>query len=214
MQQEGSAVNSRGRAGCGYLQYKKNSDIIFPRNTTHHYDIHMAFKGNGGFGGGRRDFGGGGRPFQPRGNFGGQDKQRFEAICADCGTTCEVPFRPNGKKPVYCKDCLPKHQDQDRGPREFSRPPQRFDREAPRQFERREAPRPAAPDTRIDALMREVSMLGNKLDMLAGAISKISAPAVAEKAAKPEKAPIAAPVKAAPAPKAAKAKKVAKKAKK
>lgn len=175
----------------------------------------MAFKGNGGFGGGRRDFGGGGqRPFQSRGGFGGHDKQRFEAVCADCGTTCEVPFRPNGKKPVYCKDCLPKHQDQDRGPREFSRPPQRFDREAPRQFERREAPRPSQPDTRIDALVREVSMLGNKLDILASAIAKIAAPVAAEKVEKTDKAEKAPAAKATPATKAPKAKKVAKKAKK
>lgn len=175
----------------------------------------MAFKKHD-FGGGRGDFGRGPRPFQSRG-FGQQgDKQRFEAVCADCGNRCEVPFRPNGKKPVYCKDCFPKHQDEERGSRDFARP-QRFDRrESPRPFERREAPRQSQPDTRIDALIREVSMLGNKLDMLAGAIAKMSAtdaPAKAEKPAATAK-PAPAPAKAAPAAKAPKAKKVAKKAKK
>jgi CxxC-x17-CxxC domain-containing protein len=29
-----------------------------------------------------------------------------EAICASCGKTCEVPFRPTGEKPVYCDDCF------------------------------------------------------------------------------------------------------------
>jgi CxxC-x17-CxxC domain-containing protein len=28
------------------------------------------------------------------------------AICASCKKTCEVPFRPNGDKPVYCRDCF------------------------------------------------------------------------------------------------------------
>ncbi len=27
------------------------------------------------------------------------------AICDGCGASCEVPFVPNGKKPVYCRNC-------------------------------------------------------------------------------------------------------------
>lgn len=30
----------------------------------------------------------------------------FEATCARCKNSCQVPFRPNGKKPVLCKDCF------------------------------------------------------------------------------------------------------------
>ena len=30
----------------------------------------------------------------------------FEAVCADCGKTASVPFRPTGAKPVYCSDCF------------------------------------------------------------------------------------------------------------
>lgn len=26
--------------------------------------------------------------------------------CAECGNSCEVPFRPTGEKPVYCSDCF------------------------------------------------------------------------------------------------------------
>jgi CxxC-x17-CxxC domain-containing protein len=32
--------------------------------------------------------------------------QKFDAVCSSCGKACQVPFRPNGKKPVYCKDCF------------------------------------------------------------------------------------------------------------
>ena len=28
----------------------------------------------------------------------------FKANCATCGKECEVPFRPSGDKPIYCKD--------------------------------------------------------------------------------------------------------------
>lgn len=32
----------------------------------------------------------------------------FTAKCTTCGSACEVPFRPNGKKPVYCSMCFTK----------------------------------------------------------------------------------------------------------
>ena len=32
------------------------------------------------------------------------------AKCADCGKDCEVPFKPSGDRPVYCRLCLPKHR--------------------------------------------------------------------------------------------------------
>jgi CxxC-x17-CxxC domain-containing protein len=32
--------------------------------------------------------------------------QLFDAICSNCGKKCQVPFRPNGTKPVYCKNCF------------------------------------------------------------------------------------------------------------
>ena len=54
----------------------------------------------GGFGGGRD----GGRP-----SFGSRDGQMYKATCAECGKSCEVPFKPNGQKPVYCNDCFGKN---------------------------------------------------------------------------------------------------------
>ena len=35
-----------------------------------------------------------------------EDRPMFEATCAKCGSRCEVPFKPNGEKPVLCKDCF------------------------------------------------------------------------------------------------------------
>ena len=47
---------------------------------------------------------------------GGQDNNYRErsftkAICADCKAECEVPFRPTGDRPVYCKECFTKHKE-------------------------------------------------------------------------------------------------------
>ncbi|MDP3997847.1 MAG: hypothetical protein Q8P73_05105 [bacterium] len=34
----------------------------------------------------------------------------FDAVCADCGQTTQVPFQPSGDRPVYCRDCFQKHR--------------------------------------------------------------------------------------------------------
>jgi len=44
-----------------------------------------------------------------RGNSRGSsysDKQMYSAVCDSCGKDCEVPFRPTGDRPVYCRDCF------------------------------------------------------------------------------------------------------------
>lgn len=52
------------------------------------------------------------KSFGPRPSFGAkrssysEPTERFQAVCAECAKKCEVPFRPNGKKPVYCRDCF------------------------------------------------------------------------------------------------------------
>jgi len=34
----------------------------------------------------------------------------WRARCTDCGAIADVPFEPDGKRPVYCKECLPSHR--------------------------------------------------------------------------------------------------------
>lgn len=57
-----------------------------------------AAKASRGGGGGRGGFGGGGGGQRPR-------RQLFDAVCSACGVQTQVPFQPNGSKPVYCRDC-------------------------------------------------------------------------------------------------------------
>lgn len=61
-------------------------------------------RGRGGRSGGFRNKG---RDFGRR-NFGGGDSERImhRATCAQCGSDCEVPFRPSGDRPVYCNNCF------------------------------------------------------------------------------------------------------------
>lgn len=36
----------------------------------------------------------------------GVEKELFKAVCAACGRSTYVPFKPTGSKPIYCRDCL------------------------------------------------------------------------------------------------------------
>jgi CxxC-x17-CxxC domain-containing protein len=42
-------------------------------------------------------------------------KEMHKATCADCGKECDVPFKPDGTRPVYCRECYSKR-----------RPPRRY----------------------------------------------------------------------------------------
>ncbi len=57
------------------------------------------------------------RPFRPRERADGAGRQTFgaapgpqlyQAICTNCGATTQVPFQPDAKRPVYCRDCKEK----------------------------------------------------------------------------------------------------------
>jgi len=39
-----------------------------------------------------------------------ENRQWTDVICADCGTSCKVPFFPDGHRPVYCQSCYQKHK--------------------------------------------------------------------------------------------------------
>lgn len=41
-----------------------------------------------------------------RGGFGGRRSEMHQAVCTQCGSKCEVPFRPTGNKPVFCDACF------------------------------------------------------------------------------------------------------------
>ena len=53
--------------------------------------------------GGGGDYGGGG-------GYGGGPRQMYDAVCASCGSACQVPFEPRQDRPVYCSDCFSKQK--------------------------------------------------------------------------------------------------------
>ena len=39
-----------------------------------------------------------------------ESREMHKAVCADCGQECEVPFKPDGTRPVYCRECYAKRR--------------------------------------------------------------------------------------------------------
>ncbi|KND50470.1 MAG: hypothetical protein AB202_02330 [Parcubacteria bacterium C7867-007] len=127
-------------------------------------------------------------------------REMHTAECSKCHKSCQVPFRPNGTKPVFCGDCFTRDGDS------------RDSRDTRGSYQKKEygAPRTAAPteDRRIDELKRQLIQMDSKLDRLVQMIDAANrAPATKTKTAAPAEAP-------AKAKKVAVKKVVAKKAKK
>jgi CxxC-x17-CxxC domain-containing protein len=37
-------------------------------------------------------------------------RQLYDVVCAACGKQTQVPFKPTGDRPVYCRDCYMKQR--------------------------------------------------------------------------------------------------------
>ena len=172
------------------------------------------------------------RPNEHRGGYEGyqgasqterRDEVLHKATCAECNKTCEVPFRPNGKKPVYCKDCFGAKKTPGGSANRFEKSeftPRASAPSAP--FAREDRPQHSEKrDTRIDDLKAQVDALHTKMDRMMKHFEKGTASAPETKHADkpayvaPKAAPVVAEkpaVKAAEVKKAVKAAPVAKKA--
>jgi len=91
-----------------------------------------------------------------RSENGGGAFQKFDAICSNCGKKCQVPFRPDGEKPVYCKDCFGAPRDAMAGKKKFSA-------SAAPSFG---APASAAGGKSIADLTRQIAAMNTKIDAM------------------------------------------------
>lgn len=114
----------------------------------------------------RKPFSGGSRPPFRGGTGGGRDfggdREMFDAECANCHTKTQVPFRPNGQKPVFCRDCFKP---------EGAGAPQRFpNRDAgPR---REFSPRPAQSDSGMADVKRQLQTMNTTLERMVALLEK------------------------------------------
>lgn len=99
--------------------YKKDNSMRGDKKTSgRSFDgSRRGEKTNGrGFGGKRED-----RPVSR--SFGTKKEEgatKYKTICSECGNNCEVPFKPNGKKPILCSFCFAKSGDDGNKTERFS----------------------------------------------------------------------------------------------
>lgn len=125
-------------------------------------------RGGNSYGGGGGSYGGGGRGGfggGSRGGFGGGgfNKPSFPARCNECGNSCTVPFKPNGSKPVLCRDCF-RGNDGGGDSRSFDRAASfgRFND----QSEDRPRRAPSGPAPVGPSLKSEIQAINRKLDQI------------------------------------------------
>jgi len=41
---------------------------------------------------------------------GSRERTYTRVVCAECNKECEIPFKPSGDRPVYCKECFSKRK--------------------------------------------------------------------------------------------------------
>lgn len=124
-------------------------------------------------------------------NSSDRPRQMYKAECSNCHNQCEVPFRPNGVKPVFCSNCFNVDRDGgERAPRpSFNERPSFQKREFTPRSEFRPRTEAPMPDRRIDDLKRQMTNMEAKLDQLIKSMEKPAKPEVAvkEKKAAPAK---------------------------
>lgn len=150
-------------------------------------------------------FSGGGsrRPFTSNRPSGPRDfaqKELYDAECNKCHDRCQVPFRPNGKKPVYCAKCFTPTDDRggrdDRAPRPSYGPSRDFGpSRAPMQ-----TPSAGAADRQIQLLTKQIETMNVTIEKLVTAVDTFNrATALTKEIRKhfPADKPADAPAKAA-----------------
>ncbi|MEK9173341.1 MAG: CxxC-x17-CxxC domain-containing protein [Patescibacteria group bacterium] len=134
------------------------------------------FRQGGGNSGGNPRFGnkfGGG---WDRGNRPGGRMELFPAVCSECRKNCEVPFRPTGDKPVYCRDCFGKQPHvPGRNSNGSDRPREDFRRDVQPQREYQPEPARVPSGGAIDALRRQIASLEVKVNRVLELLSQKAA---------------------------------------
>jgi CxxC-x17-CxxC domain-containing protein len=109
----------------------------------------------------------GGRDFKSR-DF-DKPQTMFKTICSDCGKECEVPFKPNGSKPVFCRDCFQSKR-RFEGARENSPRPGNFPPPPPPRRPDFEDRGPHQPP--VDPHKQQFEALNSKLDKILSLLAK------------------------------------------
>ena len=108
----------------------------------------------------------GSRPQRSFGNQNSQSRELYDAECNKCHQRCQVPFRPNGKKPVYCSNCFVK-DDSDSS----------FGGDERKSFKSRAQSSnfgPSIPDAQVHELRKQVETMNATMEKLITSVETLS----------------------------------------
>ena len=135
--------------------------------------------------GGTKDFKKGTpKPWEKKKTFGRRDddsprefgKVSHDAICGECSSPCDVPFKPTGSRPVLCNKCFkkdgaPSDQKRSRAGASFGTDRPKFGDKRPAFGEKRPYSRPEGAGFSRGMKSDEFKILDAKLDAILRALS-------------------------------------------
>lgn len=98
-----------------------------------------------------------------------RDREMHRTTCSNCGRECQVPFKPNGSKPVFCSDCFDRNGGETRrsNDRDYAAPRRsNFDDRRPSFNENRSYDRPQNFDRPQQNNNDQFAALNSKLDRI------------------------------------------------
>ncbi|MDR3582051.1 MAG: hypothetical protein P4L67_02125, partial [Candidatus Pacebacteria bacterium] len=107
---------------------------------------------------------------RPKFGYSGGDFQhkapvrKYDAVCSTCGKRCEVPFRPESGRPVYCVECFGAPHDAKTSGGKFPS----------RDFSARPSYAPPAGGKSIADLERQIGAMNTKIDTMLRIIESMS----------------------------------------
>lgn len=110
----------------------------------------------------------------------------FRTTCDSCHKPCEVPFKPNGKKPVFCDACF--NQTRETSHSDFVKRKDKMIFDAPEGAAQRgpvtyseNSPTATATDAKFMEVKRELTSVNAKLDKLIDIMSKLTPKKISKK---------------------------------
>ena len=112
-----------------------------------------------------------------RGGFGGNRPPAVmhQATCNECNKSCEVPFRPSGDKPVYCKDCFASKGGGEKRFHDDRFPRKDFGDRGPRpSFDNNRRPDQSRPSSGGDDIKRLLENMNTKIERLINSVENLA----------------------------------------
>lgn len=109
---------SRERAGINEFRPAETKHV--PQHGQHHQTAPAQHPGQRSYS--QHQHQGGHQNKPPQQNHGRHERTLYQAVCADCRKQCEVPFKPTGERPVFCKACFAQRKSSGNGMKGHSQP--------------------------------------------------------------------------------------------